>query len=347
MQENGFFLRIADASLGGQYPVISVTLINPRDGSVFASFGAHPCFEVALERTVTELLQGRELNQLDDFQVPSFNLDEVASAENLETHFINATGLLSYDFFREKSDFEFVDWNYDSDTISEFEYLSELIHKKNRDIYIADYKHLGVYACRIIIPGMSEIYPVEDLLWSNNSEGATFREALLSLEHLSSDQYAYLLESLEEYEVQDIVKVSEFIGLVPDVGSAFEILIVGELKAMLYLALRDFEQALVWVKYSLHVGAFNKKRQRHYNCLSALLEITIDEDKESYDYEKALGLMYGPSTVLTCKELIQGKKFFYGLQSSRLSLKGFEAHAKLLQAYAKIQKAKEINNEKT
>jgi len=42
LTEHGFHLRVADASLGGVYPVISVTLINPNDGSVFASFGAHP-----------------------------------------------------------------------------------------------------------------------------------------------------------------------------------------------------------------------------------------------------------------------------------------------------------------
>ena len=34
---------------------MSVTLINPVDGSVFASFGAHPSFEVALERRNTFL----------------------------------------------------------------------------------------------------------------------------------------------------------------------------------------------------------------------------------------------------------------------------------------------------
>ena len=54
LESHGYHLKISDASLGGQYPVMCVTLINPRNASVFASFGAHPCFEVALERTVTE-----------------------------------------------------------------------------------------------------------------------------------------------------------------------------------------------------------------------------------------------------------------------------------------------------
>ena len=97
---HGYHLRVADASLGGRFPVMSVTLINPKDGSVFASFGAHPCFEVALERTVTELLQGRGLDQLDGFQSPSFDLDEVADHHNLETHFIDSSGLIAYDFSR-------------------------------------------------------------------------------------------------------------------------------------------------------------------------------------------------------------------------------------------------------
>ncbi len=53
LEAHGYHLRLADASLGGRYPVIAVTLLNPRNATVFASFGAHPSFEVALERTVT------------------------------------------------------------------------------------------------------------------------------------------------------------------------------------------------------------------------------------------------------------------------------------------------------
>jgi ribosomal protein S12 methylthiotransferase accessory factor len=100
LRGHGYGLKVADASLGGQFPVMSVTLINPKDGSVFASFGAHPSFEVALERTVTELLQGRGLDQLDVFHPATFDMDEVASAANLEMHFIDSSGYISNDFFR-------------------------------------------------------------------------------------------------------------------------------------------------------------------------------------------------------------------------------------------------------
>ena len=59
-REIGFPVLVKDASLGGQFPVACVALMNPRTGGVFVSFGAHPSLAVALERSLTELLQGGE-----------------------------------------------------------------------------------------------------------------------------------------------------------------------------------------------------------------------------------------------------------------------------------------------
>ena len=84
LEEEGFPIYAFDASLGGKYPVICVVLLNPNNGTCFASFGAHPNFQVALERTVTELLQGRSLKDLDVFSPPSFNNDDVAEHANLK-----------------------------------------------------------------------------------------------------------------------------------------------------------------------------------------------------------------------------------------------------------------------
>lgn len=336
---HGYHLRICDASLGGVYPVISVTLIHPKDGSVFASFGSHPCLEVALERTVTELLQGRSLDNLDDFGSPSFNLEEVADPHNLETHFINATGLLSYEFFKENSDYDFVDWNYDSDTQKELEYLSQIAKDAGFEIYIADYGHLGVYACRILIPGMSDIYPVEDLLWSNNNEGAYFREAILDLKNLNKSQMHELIDKLEEGEHSDMTKIAEFIGVVADTNTAWESLQIGELKAMLYLALGELESAKEWVTWCRHMATLDDERTRLYKCLDAMLHIRL-EQKVLDEYSPSLVQMYGKDCVDICEEVIASKLRFHGLHSPGLSLDGFEKHMSLLKGYEKVQKAK-------
>ena len=342
LQQHGYHLRVADASLGGKYPVMSVTLINPHNGSVFASFGAHPCFEVALERTVTELLQGRGLDQLDGFQQPSFDLDEVADHHNLESHFIDSSGLIAYDFFRHTADFGYVDWEHDATTHDEFEYLCNIIHNMGFDIYISDYQHLDVYSCRIIVPGMSDIYPVDDLVWNNNNEGALFRKDILSLNNLDSGRWRDIYHRLEQAGYNDFQRVAEFIGIAPDPGTAWATLRIGELKAMLCLATQD-QQAIDWVDWCVQIDQLGEKRTSEYRCINALLEIKHDESRQFEDYSNSLSLMYGEDTVNRGMEIAEGRVVFHGLHSPGLSLQGFELHNKLLDGYRKLHKAKQAN----
>lgn len=342
LEQHGYQLRIADASLGGRFPVMSVTLINPSNATVFASFGAHPSFEVALERTVTELLQGRDLDQLDGFQSPSFDLDEVADHHNLETHFIDSSGLIAYDFFKNTPDHDFSDWDHDASTTDEFTYLCDIIHGLDFDIYIADYEHLDVYSCRIIVPGMSDIYPVDDLVWNNNNEGALFRKDILSLKNLNESQWQDMLHKLEEGGYNDYQRVAEFIGVAPDPGTTWAQLRIGELKAMLCLALKSHE-AIEWVNWCLHTGQLNDQSTRFYLCLQALLEIHADADRDLHDYFDSLKLMFGEQTLTDGLNVVSGEETFFGLHSPGLSLDGFNIHKKLLEGYKKLHIAKQNN----
>lgn len=342
LESHGYQLRIADASLGGRYPVMSVTLINPSNATVFASFGAHPSFEVALERTVTELLQGRDLDQLDGFQSPSFDLDEVADHHNLETHFIDSSGLIAYDFFKDKPDYEFSDWDHDASTTDEFTYLCDIIHELGFDIYISDYEHLNVYSCRILVPGMSDIYPVDDLVWNNNNEGALFREEILSLKNLDAPQWQTILTRLEEGGYSDYQRVAEFIGVAPDAGTTWASLRIGELKAMLCLALQN-DEAIEWVNWSIHIDQLDNDSTRFYLCLQSLLEINSDQQRELEDYTDSLKLMFGEQTLSNCLDVVTGKENFFGLHSPGLSLDGFATHSKLLDGYKKLHIAKQNN----
>ena len=345
LEQHGYRLRIADASLGGRYPVMSVTLINASNATVFASFGAHPSFEVALERTVTELLQGRDLDQLDGFQSPSFDLDEVADHHNLETHFIDSSGLIAYDFFKNKADYEFYDWDHDASTTDEFSYLCEIIHQLGFDIYISDYEHLNVYSCRIIVPGMSDIYPVDDLVWNNNNEGALFREEILSLKQLDAPQWLSILNRLNEGGYNDFQRVAEFIGVAPDPNTGWAQLRIGELKAMLNLALKN-DEAIEWVNWCLHIDQLNNEATRFYLCLQSLLEINMDEQRHLKDYSDSLKLLFEEKTLENCLDVISGKENFFGLHSPGLSLDGFKTHRKLLEGYKKLHLAKQNNWQK-
>ncbi|WP_340622072.1 30S ribosomal protein S12 methylthiotransferase accessory factor YcaO [Xenorhabdus siamensis] len=344
LQEEGFPLYCYDASLGGQFPVICVVLFNPNNGTCFASFGAHPDFGVALERTVTELLQGRSLKDLDVFTPPSFDDEEVSEHTNLETHFIDSSGAISWDLFKQDADYEFADWDFSGTTEEEFATLMSIFTSLDAEVYIADYEHLSVYACRILVPGMSDIYPVEDLYIANNTMGTHLRDTILSLpdSQWQPEEYLAFLEQIDEEGLDDFTRVRELLGIAAGKDNGWSNLRIGELKSMLALAGHDLEQALIWVEWTqdFNSSVFTAERANYYRCLHTLLLLTQEEDRDPGQYHQAFVKMYGQKAVEAASSAIDGKNCFYGLWSIDSELKALPAHQALLNAYEKLQKAK-------
>ncbi|HDL6853467.1 TPA: YcaO-like family protein [Yersinia enterocolitica] len=344
LEEEGFPILSYDASLGGKYPVICVVLFNPSNGTCFASFGAHPDFGVALERTVTELLQGRSLKDLDVFTAPTFDDEEVAEHTNLETHFIDSSGLISWDMFKQQADYPFVDWSFKGTTEEEFATLMAIFKQEDAEVYIADYEHLGVYACRILVPGMSDIYPAEDLLMANNTMGVHLRDTLLALpdSDWQPEQYLELIQTLDDEGLDDFARVRELLGIASGKDNGWYTLRVGELKSMLALAGGDLDQALIWVEWTqdFNSSVFTAKQANYYRCLQTLLLLTQEPDRDPAQYYNAFVKMYGQEAVEAASAAIAGEERFNGLFSVDEDLKALPAHQALLGAYAKLQAAK-------
>ena len=334
LRDAGFGILVKDASLGGKYPVMCVTMLNPKDQGVFASFGAHPRFEIALERALTELLQGRALEALDGFPPPGFDLDEIASAPNIEIHFVDSSGIVSWEFLGEEADYEFVDWNFNDlesgKTADDYAWLAERIHADGHDIYVAEFDHLGVYACRILVPGMSEIYPIDDLEWENNSNGNVVRADILRLAELNDEECCELLDTLNDLNIADERPVAALIGLAADPGSLWADLRVGELKTMLALAGGDpdaISEGLEWVRQFEQLDA---SRRRIYTCMQTLIDM---DDPAAY--ETALFSLYGEETLDQAVAMLDGDIRFFGLVSPGLDLAGCDLHQRLLKEYEK------------
>ncbi|RLJ62826.1 30S ribosomal protein S12 methylthiotransferase accessory factor YcaO [Sulfurisoma sediminicola] len=331
LREAGFGILVKDASLGGEYPVMNVTLLHPGDQGCFASFGAHPRFEIALERALTELLQGRGLDALGGFPAPGFDLDEIAASPNLEIHFVDSSGIVSWNFLGDTPDFEFCDWNFSTTTADDYRWLVDRVHRAGHDIYIADFTHLGVYACRILVPGMSEIYPLDDLEWENNSVGNAIREAILHLPQLDDDECADLLETLNELDLPDQRSVAELIGLAADAGSFWSDLRVGELKTLLALAIGDeaaIREGCEWVR---HFEQIDAGRRSVYRCIETLLDLGGADG-----HRGALGHLYGDAIVASAEAMLRQEQRFFGIAAPGMDLKGCDTHRRLLAAYDKL-----------
>ncbi|MBT6325550.1 MAG: OsmC domain/YcaO domain-containing protein [Bdellovibrionales bacterium] len=331
LESKGFPVLVKDASLGGKYPVACVALMNPRTGGVFASFGSHPKLEIALERSLTELLQGRSFEGLNDVPPPTFNHYAVKEPNNLVDHFIDSTGIISWKFFKDEPDFKFSSWDYSGSTEDEFDYLINILKNLNKEIYIADYDDLGVAACRVLVPNYSEIYNNEDLIWDNNNKSLLFRSDILNLHDLSDSQLQNLLKKFEESELDDYMPIPELIGVAFDENSEWGKLVIGELKCLVHFALGDLDLAKEYVNQFLTFNDNLLDRNRFYQIVSIISEITISDELELDDYLPNLKRMYGPQLLNNAVSTVNGNLKFFGLNSGKN-----DKHEQLIKSYKKI-----------
>ena len=340
LEEQGFPVLVKDASLGGQFPVMCVTLMNPRTGGVFASFGAHPSFEVALERSLTELLQGRSFEGLNDVPPPTFNSLAVTEPNNFVEHFIDSTGVISWRFFSAKHDFEFCEWDFSGSNEEENARLMAILHDLGKEVYIATFDDLGAAACRILVPGYSEVYPVEDLVWDNTNKAIQFRADILNIHSLDDDQLASLVERLEESGEDNYTEIKTLIGIEFDENTVWGQLDIGELKILIYLALQHYEEASELVQDFLRFNNNTVTRGLFYQAINAVLDITLDEELELDDYLPNLKRMFGAETMDKVVGSVSGEVKFYGLTKTSMQLEGLDKHLRLIESYKKLHTAR-------
>ena len=337
LEKRGFPIIVKDASLGGIYPVACVTLMNPKTGGVFASFGAHPNFEVAVERSLTELLQGRSFEGLNDVPPPSFNEYSVKEHNNIVDHFIDSTGVVSWKFFSSQADYEFVHWNFDGTIEEENSYLMNILEQMQKEIYIADYECLGAKACRILVPDFSEIYPVDDLIWDNNNLALEFREEITNIHNLNENEILDLVDKLEESELDDYMPISELIGITFDENSVWGKLTIAELKAIVLCKIGQFERAKTSVEHLNTFSDTNYDRKLFYQALDNILEIKINKNLILENYIDSFNKIYSHDLVSEILKLIDPKnKNLFDLYPLDSNFANNEKHKKLIQSYKKL-----------
>ncbi len=344
LEAQGFPVLVKDASLGGAYPVMCVTLMNPRTGGVFASFGAHPSFEVALERSLTELLQGRSFEGLNDLPRPTFESNAVTEPNNFVEHFIDSSGIVSWRFFSAKSNYEFVEWDFsgkgENSNAEETASLFRILEDMGNEVYTAVYDQLGAIACRILVPGYSEVYPVEDLIWDNTNKSLLFRSDILNLHRLDDASLAALLDCLDNNELDEYSDIATLIGIEFDDNTVWGQLTVLELKLLINLALKKFEEAHELVGAFLQYNDNTVERGLFYQALNVVLEVTLDEDLELADYEVNFRRMFGDVRIDAAMGSVYGTVRFFGLTPTSMKLEGLDRHHRLLDSYKKIYKAR-------
>jgi ribosomal protein S12 methylthiotransferase accessory factor len=344
LEKQGFPVLLKDASLGGEFPVMCVTLMNPRTGGVFASFGAHPSLEVALERSLTELLQGRSFEGLNDLPRPTFESNAVTEPNNFVEHFIDSSGVVSWRFFSAKADYEFVEWDFsghgENSNADEAATLFGILEAMGKEAYMAVYDQLGATACRILVPGYSEVYPVEDLIWDNTNKALAFREDILNLHCLDDEALEALLERLEDSELDDYTDIITLIGVEFDENTVWGQLTILELKLLINLALQRFDDAKEQVETYLQYNENTVDRGLFYQALNVVLEVILDDELALADYEANFRRMFGDPRMDAVLGSVDGSVRFHGLTPTSMKLEGLDRHQRLIDNYTKLHAAR-------
>jgi len=318
--------------------------MNPRTGGVFASFGAHPSLEVALERSLTELLQGRSFEGLNDLPPPTFESNAVTEPNNFVEHFIDSSGIVSWRFFSAKSDFEFIEWDFSSQgddaNAQEAAALLGILEDMGKEVYTAVYDQLGAVACRILVPGYSEVYPVEDLVWDNTNKALLFRTDILNLHRLGDASLEALLDRLDNNELDEYSDIATLIGIEFDENTEWGQLTVLELKLLIQLALKQFENAQDLVQAFLQYNDNTVERRLFYQALNVVLEVVLDPELELDDYTPNFRRMFGDTRMDAALGSVDGTVRFYGLTPTSMKLEGLDRHHRLMDSYRKLHAAR-------
>ncbi|MCW8895819.1 YcaO-like family protein [Sulfurimonas sp.] len=290
LRELGYIVEVLDASLGGKFPVTAISLINPNNSTLFVSFGAHPILEVSLERTMTELMQGRSLKNLDTFEVPTFDMSLVADSFNLESHFVDSNGKLGFGFLSAKKSFEYSPFLYDGNTSEqEYMYLINILKNMKKESYLREYDYLGFYSCQMIVPSISEVYPIEDLIYNNKNIGKEIRDMVLNFTDYDPQDILMSIEQLEES-----LNMEKYIGVIFK-----ENFNMSEFKAQIYLLLGEMDEALELLEYGTN-------KLGHI-----IVELTKMEEMELdfKEYEDALYNIFTQEKVQKALRILDGDDF--------------------------------------
>jgi ribosomal protein S12 methylthiotransferase accessory factor len=318
--------------------------MNPRTGGVFASFGAHPSLEVALERSLTELLQGRSFEGLNDLPQPTFASEAVTEPNNFVEHFIDSSGIVSWRFFSAKADYDFVEWDFsghgENSNAEEAATLFGILAGMGKEVYTAVYDQLGATACRILVPGYSEVYPVEDLIWDNTNKALLFRADILNLHRLDDASLEDLLDRLENSELDEYGDIATLIGIEFDENTVWGQLTTLELKLLIHLALQQFEEAKELVETFLQYNDNTLERKLFYQALNVVLEVELDDELELDDYVVNFRRMFGNERMDAVLGSVDGSVRFFGLTPTSMQLEGLDRHQRLIDSFKKLHAAR-------
>lgn len=159
LRNHNFHVIVKDCSLETKFPVVCVCLIDKKTGKYHSHFGAYPNFEIALQRTLTESFQGRNIQKIGRFDNFARGNVSTINVGNIVNQLVKGTAERHPEFFMGSSAPYCTEKGFSG--TSNRDLLKECIEffgEQGYDVLVRDCSCLGFPACQVIVPGYSEAF---------------------------------------------------------------------------------------------------------------------------------------------------------------------------------------------
>ncbi|WFD10657.1 YcaO-like family protein [Tepidibacter hydrothermalis] len=293
---------VKDCSLNENYPVVAVIFINKDNQNYFIKFGSHPVFEISLERTLTELLQGQDINNMMGLKDYSYKNNLSDEHQNLLGILINGSGYYPREFFGSKSDYDFNEFE-DTSTLDNKEILNhivKLLNDKNFNIFVRDCSFLDFPSYHVIVPGLSEVDKFDDLdSLDNHINYIQIKKLINNLNNLSNEDISNLIDLINEAGYNPNMSVTQILNLDNDHNTPWYYSNIELFLSALNYNHKNFGKSYNhFNKYlkSLNPKYYNKNIINHYKCVRDYISMR-DDNMDDENIEKNLNLFYNTNSV--------------------------------------------------
>lgn len=282
IEDQSYKLLIKDFSLGEGYPVIGVVLIDKERMSYLVNLGSHPSIEIACERSITELLQGRDLKNMYGMIPINADFSQVNEFKNRFKIFLDGGGIYPSSIFIDKNqkDYEITSRIWNTQFNGNRDMLNNLvkfIEQKGLQIYYRDVSFLGFNTYQVIIPGMSELTKNGEFgEFMGLQRSQTIKRIYSNIHNASFEELKVFTEYLDDESISSGKTLGDIFMLPLKEGNILNNLTKDLLLMMTYAAMGDNRNAY---KYSIRFIDFMESQEteldtiNYYKVISQILNL--------------------------------------------------------------------------
>lgn len=167
VRENGEYdVDVLDFSIGNGFPVIATRIISKKSHDYRVNVGADPVLEIAIQRSLTELFQGKNITNVTRSHGGTImgKLTDLSKTDNALNQLETSSGQYTAEFFADELTCQrqaaaFAD-NSNKSNKELLTYVLDLYKQMDKPVYVRNFSYLGFPCYRFVVPGFSEALAV-------------------------------------------------------------------------------------------------------------------------------------------------------------------------------------------